>query len=294
MPTKAAFPAIPAPVAAKRHFTDMRHGITRSDDYAWLRAENWQEVFRDPSVLDPAIRAHLEAENAYQAQMTAETDALRKTLFAEMKARIKEDDSTVPEKDGPFAYGMSYTTGGEHPRFFRTPREGGAELIYLDGDRESEGKAYFRIGGADRSPDHKRLVWGYDDKGSEFYTLKVRDVESLADLGDFVPDTGGGGVFDAKGEGFFYTRLDPNHRPSKLLYHRIGTPTDDDRLVYEEADAGFFMGVSGSRLDDFIFIDIHDHETSESLARAGHRPACRPEAGGKARNRRRIRHDGGR
>jgi len=78
-----------------------------------------------------------------------------------------------------------------------------------------------------------------------------------------VPDTSGGGVFDARSEGFFYTRLDPNHRPSKLLYHRIGTDAAQDRLIYEEKDAGFFMGVGGSRLDDFIFIDIHDHETSE-------------------------------
>lgn len=263
MKTAAAFPSLGAPVADKRPCSDVRHGITRTDDYAWLRAENWQEVFRDPSTLDAAIRRHLEAENTYQSAMMGGTEPLRRTLFAEMKGRIKEDDSSVPEKDGPFAYGASYKTGGEHPRYFRTPRDGGPETIYLDGDAEAEDKAYFRIGGADHSPDHKRLVWGYDDKGSEFYTLMVRDLETLADLTDRVPDTGGGGVFDARGEGFFYTRLDPNHRPSKLLYHRVGTDAAQDRLIYEEKDPGFFMGVGGSRLDDFIFIDIHDHETSE-------------------------------
>ena len=166
MKPDTAFPAIHAPVAEKRPAAVTRHGITRTDDYAWLRAENWQEVFRDPSTLDAAIRRHLEAENLYQSAMMGGTEPLRKTLFAEMKGRIKEDDSSVPEKDGPFAYGASYRTGGEHPRYFRTPREGGPETIYLDGDTEAEGAAYFRIGGADHSPDHKRLVWGYDDKGS--------------------------------------------------------------------------------------------------------------------------------
>ena len=96
-------------------------------------------------------------------------------------------------------------------------------------------------------------------------------------LADLVPDTGGGGVFDAAGDGFFYTRLDPNHRPSKLLYHRVGTSTEDDRLIYEEPDAGFFMGVGGSRLDDFIFIDIHDHETSEVWLIPANDPLKAPE-----------------
>ena len=92
MPAKATFPAVPAPVAEKHPVSDTRHGITRTDDYAWMRADNWQEVFRDPAILDATIRRHLEAENAYQAKMMADTEALRKTLFAEMKGRIKEDD----------------------------------------------------------------------------------------------------------------------------------------------------------------------------------------------------------
>src|SRR5690606_18999201 len=129
---------------------------------------------------------------------------------SEMKGRIKEDDSSVPMKDGPFAYGTSYRTGGEHPRIFRTPREGGEKAILLDGDREAEGAAYFRIGGVDHSGDHKRLVWGHDDKGSEFYTLRVRDIETGSDLADTVADTGGSGEWDAMDTGFFYTRLDEN------------------------------------------------------------------------------------
>ena len=252
-----------APRADKKPVTDTRHGITRTDDYAWLRTADWQAMFKDPSTLEPEIRAHLEAENAYQAAAMEDTAALRKTLFAEMKGRIKEDDSSVPSPDGRFAYGVAYVTGGEHPRYFREPREGGDRQLLLDGDREADGKAYFRLAGTDHSSDHARLIWGYDDKGSEFYTLRVRDIESGEDLDDRVENTGGGGAWTPGADGFFYTALDDGHRPSKIVYHRIGTPQSEDRLVYEETDPGFFMSVGDSRLDDFIFIDIHDHETSE-------------------------------
>jgi len=254
------FPNIPAPTTEKRPTQSTVHGMTRTDEYAWLRAENWQEMFKDPAVLDPAIRAHLEAENAYQAALLADTAELRAALFAEMKGRIKEDDSSVPLKDGPYAYGSSYRLGGQHPRYFRTPRDGGAEEILLDGDAEAEGKAYFNLGGIDHSGDHRRLLWGFDDKGSEFYTLKVRDLASGADLPDIVTDTGGSGTWDAAGSGFFYTALDPNHRPSKIFYRPLG---GEGRLVYEEADPGFFMSVGGSRRNDWIFIAINDHETTE-------------------------------
>ena len=177
MTNPAIFPQISPPETEERPIEDTRHGITRTDEYAWLRADNWQEVFRDPSVLDPAIRAHLEAENAYQAALMADTAELRKQLFDEMKGRIKEDDSSVPMKDGPFAYGSSFRIGGEQPRYFRTPRDGGAEDIMLDGDVEAEGKPYFRLGGVDHSADHRKLLWAFDDKGSEFFTLRVRDLD---------------------------------------------------------------------------------------------------------------------
>lgn len=254
-----------APVAAKKPVTDTRHGITRTDDYAWFRADNWQAMFKDPSILDPEIRRHLEAENAYMKAAMADTEALQKTLFAEMKGRIKEDDSSVPVKDGPFAYGTLYVTGGEQPRYFRTPRDGGEKTVLLDGDKEAEGKAYFRLAGLDHCTDHSRAIWGYDDKGSEYYTLRVRDLSTGDDLADVIENTGGGGAWAPDGKSFFYTVLDDNHRPSKIFHHIVGTLQADDRLVYEEEDPGFFMGVGGSMLDDVIYIDIHDHETSEYL-----------------------------
>ncbi|MBZ7920857.1 S9 family peptidase [Ensifer adhaerens] len=257
-----------APVAAKKPVSDTRHGIARTDDYAWLRADNWQAMFRDPSILDPEIRKHLEAENAYMNAAMDDTKALQKTLFAEMRGRIKEDDSSIPVKDGPFAYGHAYVTGGEQPRYFRIPRDGDHKdetirQLLLDGDKEAEGKAYFRLAGLDHSTDHSIGIWGYDDKGSEYFTLRVRDLSTGEDMADVIENTGGGGAWAPDGKSFFYTVLDDNHRPSKIFHHVLGTAQAEDRLVYEEEDPGFFMSVGGSLLDDFIYIDIHDHETSE-------------------------------
>ncbi|HVW57181.1 MAG TPA: S9 family peptidase [Rhizobiaceae bacterium] len=270
------FPHLPAPQTAKIAFSEMRHGIRREDDYAWLRAANWQDVFKDPALLDPAIRKHLEAENAYQSAMMADTAALQKRLFAEMRGRIKEDDTSVPMKDGPFAYGSSFKKGGEQPRFFRIPRDGGEEEMLLDGDAEAEGKTYFHLGGIDHSDDHNQLLWGYDDRGSEFYTLKLRDIRSGKDAIDIVRDTGGSGVWDATGRGFFYTWLDPNHRPSKIFHHLAGTAQAEDRVIYEEKDPGFFLGVHRGLKGDWIFISAHDHETSEYRILPAADPAAPP------------------
>ncbi|MBW8791077.1 MAG: S9 family peptidase [Rhizobium leguminosarum] len=263
------FKSLPTPPAApKKPVSDTRHGITRTDDYAWLRADNWQAMFKDPSILDPEIRRHLEAENTYMNAAMEDTKPLQKVLFSEMRGRIKEDDSSVPMKDGAYAYGTFYVTGGEQPRYFRIPRDGNVadetiRTVLLDGDKEAAGKAYFRLAGLDHTSDHSRGIWGYDDKGSEFFTLQVRDLQTGQDLADRIENTGGGGVWAPDGKSFFYSALDENHRPSKVFHHILGQPQSEDRLVYEEADAGFFMGVGGSLLDDFIYIDIHDHETSE-------------------------------
>ncbi|EKF19808.1 S9 family peptidase [Nitratireductor pacificus] len=263
MPSKAFPSNIAAPLPEARPVTDTRHGVERSDEYAWMRADNWQEVLRDPSVLDGAIRTHLEAENAYQAELMRDTEALQKDLAAEMRSRIKEDETSVPSRDGPYAYAGGFRTGGEYPRFFRVPRDGGEEELLLDGDREAEGKSYFRLGGADHSPDHSQLLWGHDDMGSELYTLSIRDLATGRDLDDTVTETGGSGEWDAKGHGFFYARLDANHRPSSVFYHPVGANPAEDRLIYDETDPGFFVNVSGSRLHDWIYVSAHDHETSE-------------------------------
>ena len=158
MTKKNASDTVQAPVPEQRRTEDTRHGITRHDDYSWLRDDNWQEVFRDPAILNADIRAHLERENSYQSALTADDGGLRETLFEEMKGRIKEDDSSVPMKHGPYAYGTSFKKGGQQPRFFRTERDGGTQMIYLDGDLEAEAAPYFRIGGAAHSNAHDKTA----------------------------------------------------------------------------------------------------------------------------------------
>jgi oligopeptidase B len=262
------------PLAPRRPVTITRHGHSRTDDYAWLRAENWQEVMRDPSALPAEIRAYLEAENAYFADAMADTAALQERLFQEMKGRIKEDDSTVPAPDGPFAYAVRTVEGGQHPLYVRAPRHGGAEQVMLDGNRLAEGHGYFRIGGAFHAPDHRLLAWSHDTAGSEFYTISVRDLATGHDLADLVPDVAGGAVWSADSRSFFYVRLDANHRASRVFRHRLGTSAAEDVLVYEDPDPGFFVGVGKTQSDRFIVIDSHDHETAEVRLI----PADEPEA----------------
>ncbi len=252
------------PVAPLRPETLTRHGDVRKDPYGWLRDDNWQEVMRDPTVLAPDIRAYLEAENSYLADLLGPTDSLQAKLFEEMKGRIKEDDSTVPASDGPFVYFSKYRTGGQHPIFCRRPRgDMNTEEILLDGDAEASGRAFFKIGDCEHSPDHGYVAYSADDKGSEYFTLTVRDLESGKDLDERIANTTGDVVWANDGKTLFYTQLDDNHRPNKVFRHAIGDGTASDILVYEESDPGFFMNVSKSESGKFIFISVHDHETSE-------------------------------
>ncbi|WP_417693336.1 S9 family peptidase [Roseibium sp.] len=265
------------PRAEARPITIETHGITRQDDYAWLRADNWQEVMRDGrDVLADDIEAYLDAENAYQDAIMAPTEDLQEKLFAEMRGRIKEDDSSVPAPDGAYSYGIKYVTGGQHPKFVRSNRDGSNETILLDGDKEAEGKAYFKFGSAFHSDDHKLLAWAFDDKGSEYYSLLFRDVETGHDSDTRIEDTAGGGIFSKDGKYLFYVRQDDNHRPSKLFRHEIGSDPANDKLIYEEEDAGFFMGVGRTQSGETILIDIHDHETSEVWMIPADRPTEPP------------------
>jgi oligopeptidase B len=258
-------PASPAEPCAKRvPHTSTWHGITLVDDYAWLKAHNWQDVVRDPAKLDPAIRAYLEDENRYADHMLIDTAALQTALFEEMKGRIKQDDSTVPSVDGPFAYYVRYRQGGQHPVYCREPRAGGAEEILLDGDKLAAGKTFFRLASTEHSPDHRLLAWAVDDNGSELYTIRIRNLATAADLTDTVTDSAGSIVWTADQSAFYYIRLDDNHRPSRVFMHRIGKPADQDILIHEEPDPQYFVSISKTRSGRYAEISVHDHETSES------------------------------
>lgn len=264
------------PVAARRPVTTRRHEIDLVDDYAWMRAENWQEVMRDPSVLDPEIRAHLDAENAYSTAMTEASTGLRENLFEELKGRIAQDDSTVPAKDGPFAYAVRFVTGGQQPIHVRTPRDGGPEEVLLDGNERAAGKAYWRLASAAHAPDHAHIAFGVDENGSELFTLRIRDLTAGRDLDDTIEETGGEAVWAADGRSLFYVRLDEQHRPSRVYRHRLGEPASADVLVYEEADPGFFVGLGKTQSGRFIVIQLHDHETAEVLLIPADAPETAP------------------
>ena len=252
-----------APVAPRRPHSFTCHGITLSDEYAWLKDPNWQEVLRDPQKLDQDIRSYLEAENAYTEGLLGHTAPLQKKLVAEMRRRIKEDDSSVPSPDGPFAYFRKFREGGQHEMFGRMPRNGGAEKIVLDGDALAAAHEYFRFGGSRHSPDHRLQAWSADTKGSEYFSVRVRDWETGKDFDDLVEETDGSVVWSKDCKSFFYVKLDDNHRPMQVWRHRLGTRQSDDSLVYEEPDSGWFTHLHESTSGRFCVIAGGDHETSE-------------------------------
>ena len=265
------------PVAERRPEEITHHGFTRVDDYGWLRADNWQEVMEKPEALPENIRAYLEAENAYTEAMLKNSEALRDQLFQEMKGRIKEDDGSVPAPSGPYAYSIQYVKGGQFPRFCRQARDvSDAPQILLDGNQLAEGKEFFRFGGMEVSPDHRLIAWSSDDKGSELYTILVRDIASGKDLADHIPHSTGDMVWGADGTYFYWVEQDENHRPARVFLHRLGSERAQDQLIYEEKDAGFFVGIGKTQDEAFIIISAHDHETSEVHVMPAHAPEQAP------------------
>ena len=252
-----------APVAPRRPHSFTHHGITVTDDYAWLKDEKWQEVLRDPSILDADIRTYLEAENAYADEVLGHTGSLQKQLIAEMRGRIKEDDSSVPSPDGPFAYFHKYREGGQHEQIGRQPRNGGEARFIIDGDEVAKQSEYFKFGGARHSPDHRLEAWSADVRGSEYFTIRVRDWTTGEDSADLIEETDGGIVWAADSKSFFYVKLDDNHRPMQVYRHRLGTPQSEDALIYEEKDSGWFTHIHESASGRFCVIAGGDHETSE-------------------------------
>jgi oligopeptidase B len=255
--------SLPAPTAPRRPHSITAHGITVVDDYAWLKDANWQEVLRDPSVLSADIRDYLEAENDYTESLLGHTGALQKKLVAEMRGRIKEDDSSVPAPDGPYAYMRKFREGGQHEMFGRAPRHGGEIEIVLDGDALAADHEYFKFGGARHSPDHRLEAWSADIKGSEYFSIRVRDWADGKDRDDVVEETDGAAVWSADAKSFFYVKLDDNHRPMQVWRHRLGTQQADDILVYEEQDSGWFTHIHESSSGRLCVIAGGDHETSE-------------------------------
>ncbi len=276
-----------APRPAKIPHRRSLHGIQSEDPYHWLRDDNWQRVMREPETLAPEIRAHLERENEHTASVLSPTLDLQKALFEELKGRIKEDESSVPAKDGPYEYYVRYEIGSQHPLHCRRPSRGRAtglvskgpapdEEVLFDADAASKPHAYFSPGAVVHSRDHRLLGYAVDTKGSEYYEIRFRDLSSGTEREDVIGNTSGSLVLSSDGATVFYTRVDDNHRPSKVFRHRIGEPAECDVLVYEEADPGFFVGVDVTEDYRYIVITANDHVTSEQRLIDAHRPEQAP------------------
>lgn len=276
-----------APIAERRPKALVAHGVEREDPWYWLRDENWREVMRDPGVLDPDIRAYLEAENAYTEAMLADVAGLRSVLFEELKGRIREDDSSPPAPDGDWRYFTRFETGAEHPQYCRAPRGGGETAVLLDGDLMSREHAFFRLGTVHHSPDHRRLGYAADIKGSELYDIAVADI-ATGEIIDRGPDRSSGNlVWAADGEHYFYTAVNDDHRPDRVYCHRVGDDPANDRLVYCEADNGYFLAVAKGESGRFIYLVSHASETTE----VRFLPADRPDAEPRVISPRREGHD---
>ncbi|WP_424178354.1 S9 family peptidase [Yoonia sp. TsM2_T14_4] len=250
-----------APLAGKRPTTATAHGVTLRDDFAWLRADNWQEAMRDPAKLPSDIADYLTAENGYYDAAMADTADLQTALIAEMRGRIKEDDTSVPRKNGAYAYVMRYSEGAEHPVYIRTPRNGGDEVVLLNVNAEAAAHEYFDLGAVAVSPDHGVLAWKADTTGSEFFTLRLRDTTTGQDSATLIADVGS--VAWANESTLFYVRVDAQHRPNKVFRHTIGSDPADDVLVYEEKDPRYFVGVSRLRSGAYVQIATGMNDENE-------------------------------
>jgi oligopeptidase B len=252
------------PVARKQPKRIEQLGRLRIDDYAWMKDDNWQAVLRDPALIRPDVRAHLEAENAYTKAMLAAVEPLQAELFAEMKGRIKEDDASVPTPDGPYDYYSRYEIGAQHPIHARRPRGlDDGEVILLDEDAAAKGKAFFEVGEADHSPDHSLFAYAVDEQGSEVYRIFVKDLATGALLPEPIESSAGGFAWSPDSRFLFWVWRDDNGRPARIYRRPARGGARDDVLVHDEPDQGFFLsvGVTGSRA--YIVIGAGDHETSE-------------------------------
>jgi len=251
----AVEPSPTPPVAEQRPVIHEIHGDRRLDEYAWLRDRD-----------DAAVIAHLRAENAYCDAVSAPTTALRERIYDEIAGRVQQTDETAPVPHGPWLYLSRTVEGRQYPVLCRRPRDAaaGADVqVILDQNMLAAGHEYLRVGDAAVSPDHRRLAYTVDHDGSELYTLRIRDLDSGADLADAVERVYYSLAWSADGSTVFYTRPDEAMRPWQVWRHRLGTPAADDTLVIQEDDERFFVEVSRTRSGALIVVEIASKLTSE-------------------------------
>lgn len=254
---KSAVTDIKAPVAEKRPHSYTRHGITIEDPYDWLYDKSY------PLVDDEQVLDHLKAENAYfEAHMAAQAP-LTEALFKEMRARIKEDDSTVPQKDGDYIYWSEFEEGAQYRKHWRKPVAGGEPQLLIDENQLAEGLEYFRLGAASVSQNGRFLAFSTDTNGSERYTARIKDLETGELLPDVLENLRGGLTWVKGDTALVYGPSTEEWRTLEAKLHVIGTPVSEDVTLYKEEDQSFGVGTGLTAQEDWLIIATGDNETSE-------------------------------
>ena len=241
------------------------HDTTWEDNYSWIHQNNILEVLKDSSKLLPEVRKYLEDENDYFEHQMKDTKNCQKKLFDEIKARIKLDDESLPFKDTNYEYWTKTTAKGNYSIKLRKKIGSNQIEEIWNGDVEKEklNTEYFGLGDLEVSFNDKYLGYSLDLKGSEYYTIYIRDIETNKLITENIEETGGGITFSLDDKYIFYSKLDENHRPRKIFRHKLGSSVLDDELIFEEKSEAFTVGISLSSDEKYYFITTSDHNTSE-------------------------------
>jgi oligopeptidase B len=245
------------PFAEQRSYSYERHGYVVNDPWNWLKDAQY------PVVGDEDVLAYLKAENQWFEQNMADRKPLTQSLFQEMKARIKEDDSSVPQKDGDWLYWSKFEEGMQYRQHWRKAVTGGKDQLMLDENMLAEGKEYFRLGAASVSPDGHLLAYAFDDNGSERFEVRIRDLSSGDLLPDIIPGTLSSLVWSADSKMLLYGLANEQWRTDNARLHVLGSNIADDVELYHEDDEGFRVGIGLTHSEKYIAISTGDHETSE-------------------------------
>jgi len=266
--TRATIPL--PPLAPRVTLTRARFGVSWPDDWAWLRDPAY------PALRDPAVVAHLEAENAYTRAMLAPHEAQVERLHAELKGRLTEDDASVPVQDGGFDYQWAFAPGAQYRTWLRRRLGGGALETILDENALAAGLPYLNLRAVTPSPDGRLVAYTVDTDGSERFRLWVKDLVTGVELEHAVTNTSGTVVWAEDGRTLLYVELNDQLRPWRVRAHTLGTAQGRDRVVYAEDDPAFFVSIGKTRDDRFLVIGTGTHVTRELRVIPADRPHAPP------------------
>ncbi|CAN1608274.1 K01354 ptrB; oligopeptidase B [Candidatus Pelagibacterales bacterium] len=241
------------------------HNEELIDNYSWIKQKDWKEVILNPSKLNAQVKKYLDEENLFKENQLKDVNDVEKKLFEELKSKIKNEDNSVPKKDGNYFYGYKYNKNSEYPIYYRKNITNNSEEIILDCEKKSKTHTYFNVASISHSHDHRHVAYNIDTNGSEYFSIFIEDIQKKELLSLEIKNTTGDIVWSLDNKYIFYVRLDQNHRPTKVFQHKIGSNSEKDLLIYEEKDPSFFCSINLSKTKNYLFIRTADHETSEYL-----------------------------